>query len=191
MNRPGPIVVLDACALYPASLRNLMMWLAWNDVIRARWTEAIHEEWMRNVLANHPDLARQQLERTRRMMDEAAGECLVEGYEGLINDITLPDLDDRHVMAAAIHAQAEAVITWNLRDFPAEIVAEFGIAIQTPDEFVCGLLESSRDAVLEAMHEHRASLKNPPKSPAEYLANLAVQGLVKCSAILQGHLGRL
>lgn len=191
MNPPGPIVVLDACVLYPASLRNLMMWLAWNDVIRARWTEAIHEEWMRNVLTNHPDLTREQLERTRRMMDEAAGESLVEGYEGIIDGLSLPDPDDRHVLAVAIHAQAEAIITWNLKDFPMATVAAFGIAIQTPDEFVCDLLETNGDAVLEAMREHRASLKNPPKISAEYLANLAAQGLTKCSVLLQEHLGRL
>jgi hypothetical protein len=58
--RDAPIVVLDACVLYPAGLRSLMMWLAVHDLIRPKWTEQIHDEWMRNVLKAQltPDICR-------------------------------------------------------------------------------------------------------------------------------------
>ena len=110
-------------------------------------------------------------------MDEHAGDCLVAGHEKHIADLALPDADDRHVLAAAVEAEADGIITWNLSDFPADTVGQFGIEIQTPDQLVGGLLEDNLRAVVAAMKEHRASLKNPPKTPAEYLENLASQGL--------------
>ena len=172
-----PIVVLDACVLYPAGLRSLMMWLAVHDLIHPKWSEQIHEEWMRNVLKDRPDLTPERLERTRRLMDEHAGDCLVSGFEKHVAKLTLPDPNDHHVLAVAIEARADVIITWNLRDFPIEIVAELGIAVHTPDQLVQGLLEENESAVLGAMKEHRASLKNPSKSAVEYVENLADQGL--------------
>lgn len=72
-------VVYGACVLYPAPLRDLLMRWAMTDLYRARWTQQIHEEWMRNVLANRPDLSRAQLERTRELMDCSVRDSLVEG----------------------------------------------------------------------------------------------------------------
>ena len=61
--------LLDACVIDPAPLRDLLMYLAVRDVYRPRWTDAIHEEWIRGVLENRPDLRRAQLDRTRDLMD--------------------------------------------------------------------------------------------------------------------------
>ena len=65
-------VLYDACVLYPAPLRDLLLRLALTDLYRARWSDAIHEEWIRAVLRNRPDLSRHQLERTRALMGDAA-----------------------------------------------------------------------------------------------------------------------
>ena len=83
--------ILDACVLYPAPLRDLLMHLALTDLFRAKWTEAIHEEWIRSVLENRPDLTRGQLERTRQLMDAHVRDCIVTDYEDLIPALTLPD----------------------------------------------------------------------------------------------------
>ena len=87
--------------LFPAPLRDLLMRLAMTDVFRARWTDRIHEEWMRAVLGIRPDLKRADLERTRTLMNDHVRDCLVTGYEHLIDSIELPDPNDRHVVAAA------------------------------------------------------------------------------------------
>jgi len=113
----------DACVLYPAPLRDLLMHLAMTDLFRARWTDQIHDEWIRNVLANRPDLNRKQLERTRRLMNAHVLDCLVTGYENLIDGLTLPDPNDRHVLAAAVSADADVIVTYNLGDFPTVIGA--------------------------------------------------------------------
>jgi predicted nucleic acid-binding protein len=180
-----PIVVLDACILYPAALRNLMMWLAVHDVIKPRWTDQIHEEWMRNVLKDHPDLTREKLMRTRQLMDANAEDCLITDYEKHISGLILPDPDDRHVLAAAIECAADAIVTWNLADFPAAILDEHGLDVLTPDQLICGLLDSNPESLLAAMKEHRSTLKNPPKTPSQYLDDLLLQGLARSVKLFQ------
>lgn len=110
--------IFDACVLYPAPLRDLLMSLALTGLFRAKWTAAIHEEWIGNLLRNRDDLTRPQLERTRDLMDRAVPDALVAGYEELIDPLTLPDPDDRHVLAAAIRGRADVIVTSNLKDFP-------------------------------------------------------------------------
>lgn len=105
-------------------------------LFRARWTEQINDEWMRNVLANRSDLKVEQLERTRGLMTQAVPDCLVENYESLIKGLTLPDPNDAHVLAAAIHASCDAIVTYNLKDFPEDYISQFNIEVLHPDEFL-------------------------------------------------------
>lgn len=88
----GYTVVFDACVLYPAPLRSFLMYLAAGGQFRARWSEDIHEEWIRNVLLNRTELNRAQLERVRALMDRHVPDALVTGYQSLIESIRgLPD----------------------------------------------------------------------------------------------------
>ncbi|MCF3933322.1 hypothetical protein L1787_07845 [Acuticoccus sp. M5D2P5] len=70
------------------------------DVYRAKWTAEIHEEWMTALLRNEPHRSRARLERTRELMDSNTRDCLVTAYAHLIPSLTLPDANDRHVLAA-------------------------------------------------------------------------------------------
>ena len=185
-----PLTVLyDANVLYPAPLRDFLMHLALTGLFRARWSEAIHEEWMRNVLANRPDLTRARLERTRHLMDTHVLEALVTGYEPLIETLTLPDPDDRHVLAAAIHGQATIIVTYNLSDFPVSALQPYRVAAQHPDAFVTSLLEErggvNAATVCLGARRQRQLLVKPPKTVAEYLATLEAQGLVQTVARLR------
>jgi len=110
-------------------------------------------------------------------MDAAVPGGLVTGYEDLIDSLTLPDPDDRHVLAAAVRAGAGVIVTTNLKDFPAAILAGHGVAAQHPDAFALGLLRAHRDAAVEVARTHRAALRNPAKTPDEYLGSLAAVGL--------------
>lgn len=170
-------VVYDACVLYPAPLRDLLMRLALTDLFRACWTDQIHEEWITAVLRNRPDLSRLQLERTRALMNAHARDALVLGYQGLIPTLKLPDPNDRHVLAAAIRCRADLIITFNLADFPSAVLAGYGICAYHPDVFLVDQLSLDARRVCEAMREQRGSLKNPPKTVEEYLAILQVQRL--------------
>lgn len=178
----------DANVLYPADLRNLLMHLALTGLFRATWSAGVHEEWMSALLRNRPDLSREKLERTRMLMDQHATDALVTGYEDLIPGLHLPDPNDRHVLAAAIRGRADVIVTANLRDFPAEALAEFGIDAQHPDEFVLHLLDLAPGIVAAAAQNHRESLKNPPKTIDEYLNALEALGLTQTVSVLREYM---
>ena len=91
-------VVFDACVLYPAPLRSLLMYLALSGQFRARWSADIQDEWIRNLLVTRADLTRTQLEKVRDLMDLHVPGSLVTNYQPLIPSITLPDENDRHVV---------------------------------------------------------------------------------------------
>ena len=167
----------DACVLYPAPLRDLLMRLALTDLFRARWTDEINDEWIRNVLKDRSDLKPEQLERTRELMNSHVRDSLVSSYEDLIGGLTLPDPDDRHVLAAAIRTRASVIVTYNLNDFPADYLAKYGLEAQHPDEFITHLLDLNPGAVCGAAKRQRAALKKPPYTVEEFLEALAKQRL--------------
>ncbi|AOU99326.1 PIN domain-containing protein [Acidihalobacter yilgarnensis] len=171
------IVVYDACVLYPAPLRDLLIRLAVTGLFAAKWTDQIHDEWIRNLVARRPELKKQMF-RIRELMDDAVEDCLVTGYESLVDGLDLPDPDDRHVLAAAIRAGAQLIVTCNLRDFPADKLEPYGIEAVHPDQFIVEQMDLHEGAVIEAVKQQRASLKNPPKSVDDHLDTLSAQGLV-------------
>ena len=142
--------VYDACVLYPAPLRDFLMWLALSGRFRARWSAQIHDEWKRNLVKNRPDLTAEQIDRTSDLMDRAIPDGLVTGHEVLIEGLTLPDPGDRHVLAAAIRCHASVIVTFNERDFPADVLGAFGLEAQHPDLFVENLFDLDPAAVVAA-----------------------------------------
>ena len=177
--------VYDANVLYPAPLRDLLIRLAQAGLVRARWTEAIHDEWVRNVLAANPARSPERLARTRGLMNEAVRECLVTGYDDLIESLSLPDPDDRHVLAAAIRADAEVIVTFNLKDFPAGKLESYNVEAIHPDDFLCTLFDAAPGPVCAAVKRQREGLRNPPKTAEELLATLEGQGLPQTVARLR------
>lgn len=171
--------VYDANILYPAPLRDLFIRLAQAGLVRARWTDDIHEEWLRNVLKNNPQIAPERLARTRTLMNEAVRDCLVTGYQDSIASLSLPDPDDRHVLAAAIRAGAEVIVTFNLRHFPTQTLSPFDIEALHPDDFLLSLLDMAPGTVCTAVKRQRENLRNPPKTAEELLTTLESQGLTQ------------
>lgn len=170
-------VILDACVLYPAPLRSYLLYLAQTGLYRARWSNLIHDEWIRNAIKNNPHLHPEALARTRALMDKHAVSPLVFGFEQLINSIDLPDKDDRHVVAAAIVGQAEGIISFNLKDFPDESLAEFGLSAIHPDIFLSDMFELNQSVVVGAAQRHRRGLQNPAMNAQDYLDCLQRQKL--------------
>ena len=176
--------VYDANILYPAPLRDLFIRIAQTGIVRARWTETIHEEWIRNVLKDNPLTTAERLARTRTLMNDAVRDCLVTGYEDLIDALTLPDPDDRHVLAAAIRGGAAVIVTYNLKDFPGEILAQFDIEAQHPDDLLLSLFDVAPGLVCGSVKRQREGLRNPPKTAEELLVTLENQGLTQAVARL-------
>jgi predicted nucleic acid-binding protein len=170
---------LDACVLYPAPLRDLLIELAAKGLYRAKWTNQIHEEWISALSRNRSDLQRSQLERTRDLMNEHIPDCLITDYEELIPGIECPDENDRHVIAAAIKGRCAAIITFNLAHFPQAELEKYDLEAQHPDEFINHQFGLDRAGVITAVQNIRSRLKTPPISADDYLRRLAAQGLPK------------
>ena len=179
--------VLDACVLYSAALRDLLLRLAEDKLVDPFWSEEIRTEWIRSLLRKRPKLKREKLERTCREMDAFFPGSLVVGYELITPTLTLPDLNDRHVLAVAIHVKAECIVTFNLNDFPKMNLQPYSIEAVSPDEFAVRLIHDEPHHFLQAIRDHRLSLKKPSKTVDEYLETLEKQGLPKTVAFLRKH----
>jgi hypothetical protein len=193
ISRSRYTAILDACTLYPAPLRDFLIELAGGGLFRARFSDDIHEEWIRNVLKDRPDLTGEQLARTRELMNKAVpgGQVEPAAYRPLIETLTLPDADDRHVLAAAIVTKADAIVTFNLKDFPPGVLERYDIELLHPDDFLFHQFGLNIPAVLIAAQRCRARLRSPPRTAEEYLDTLERQSLPKTVAELREYAGVL
>jgi len=137
-------VVFDANVLYPAPLRDLLMSVALTEQFRAKWTNEIHDEWVRNLLKNRDDITEVQLQETVERMNAAIPDSVVENYDEFIDCLNLPDPNDRHVLAAAIKCNADVIVTNNLKYFPADELKKYDVEAQSPDIFLNHLSLLSR-----------------------------------------------
>ncbi|WP_432194461.1 PIN domain-containing protein [Streptomyces sp. bgisy027] len=127
------VAIYDANVLYPSTLRDVLIRIAQGGLVQAKWTDQILDETFRNLLKNHQDIPPEKFDRVRALMNAAIRDCLVRGHEPLIDAVKLPDPDDRHVLAAAIRAKAQVVVTFNLKDFPTEALAPWDVEAVHPD----------------------------------------------------------
>lgn len=178
-------VVYDACVLYPAPLRDLLIRIANTGLVRARWTDRILDECFQGILEKRPDLKPEALDRTRQLMTQAVPDCLVTGYEGMIDGIRLPDPDDRHVVAAAIRCGAQLIVTFNLGDFPTDRLTPYNVEAQHPDDFVLDCVDLSPGTVVRILQDQLAALRNPPVELSTLLDTLRSLGLVQSVARLR------
>ncbi len=165
------------------------MHLALEDLVRLCWSQRVQEEWISAFLranTNTPSEQHRLWSIPSRMAEVLAHqEPVVEGYEHLIAQITLPDPDDAHVIAAAVVGKAEAILTFNLRDFPQNALDPFDLVAIHPDEYLLDLAEKLiRDSSLpqelvHALRRQRSALTNPRLSPMEFLDSLERAGLVR------------
>ena len=179
------VVVYDACVLYPAPLRDLLIRVGRTRVVRAHWSEEILDECFRSLMRQRPELDPERLERTRELMNKALPAAMVTGHMGLVASFSLPDLDDRHVLAAAVRAGAQAVVTFNLKDFPTVVLEPLGIEAKHPDDFVLESIELAPATIAAAVRVQAATLRNPPRSVDELLDLLIDQGLPQSVARLR------
>lgn len=178
-------VVYDACVLYPASMRDLLLRLGQTGLFRARWTQRIVDEALRALAASRPDLEPARLGRTGELINAAIPDCLVTGHEPLVGPLQLPDLDDRHVLAAAVRCGAQVIVTSNLRDFPREVLEPLGVEVQPPDVFVRHVVDLGPDHVARVLIEQASALKRPPMTVWGLIDRLVQAGLPDAMAAIR------
>jgi len=168
---PIAAAVLDANVLYPCRVRDLLLRFAEAGLFRACWSRQILDEWQLSLLASKPELE-VSIHSQLLAMEEAFPEALVDGHEPLIQALALPDPDDRHVLATAICAGAQVIVTENLRDFPEERLAPFGIEARSADAFLAGTFELYPTQTTLALKRMRAEYNRPPMTASELVMDL-------------------
>lgn len=183
---PPPVaVLLDANLLYPFHLRNLLVQVGVDLLIRPRWTGRIHDEWIGNLAATGR-VARERLLRTRDLLERVLPGADVPGWERRLPEVPdLPDPDDRHVVAAALAAPAPVILTLNLRDFPVALLAPLGIRAAHPDGFLSGLHDADPEAVRASVEAAHANLSRSAPGFGAFLDALERQGLPAFAARLR------
>lgn len=161
------VAVIDTCALFPYSLRDTLLRAAEAELYCLRWSEDILEELRRN-LQEERDLTEHLITHMRAAFPEA----MVTGYEQLVGSMTNHP-DDRHVLAAAVCAGAQVIVTHNLKDFPAEALAPYQIEAQTPDEFLEYLYDLALETLAQIVIQQNADMTRKPEPLSRTLERLA------------------
>jgi predicted nucleic acid-binding protein len=177
-------VFFDSNVFFGARLRSLVMELAQTGLFRARWSSDVHREWVENLLEKRPDIDLQSLENTRNCMDTAVLDAMVTGYEELIPSLKLPDENDRHILAAAIIGRASAIVTFNMKHFPDDALAKYGIHAVHPDEFLLDIESIDSDAFIDAVISDFEHYVQRPLSVEKYIEDLKVAGVPLTSQFL-------
>lgn len=164
------VAVLDACALVPIRLATTLLWLSEAGIFELLWSDRILDEVQRNL----PKLGISEEKAAHRVstMRDAFGEAaLVDDFDHLIPDMTC-DPKDRHVLAAAVRAEADTLVTFNLKDFPPDSTSGWQVDAIHPDTFLTGLLAEDPIGVVEALIRGCTDLRNPAQTATEFLASL-------------------
>lgn len=150
----------DSNVFFRTRLTSLILFMAQSGHFRARWSDDVHREWIAAALAKRPDLTEHDLIRRRNMMDSAVQDCKATGYEALIPNLTLPDPDDRHILAAAIRSSASVIVTFNEKHFPESALSPFGLHTRRPDQFLLDLESLDGAAFIEQVRTDRTHYRD-------------------------------
>ncbi|MFV0375305.1 PIN domain-containing protein [Microbacterium sp.] len=167
-------VFLDTSAVFGGALNDLLLTLAERGMFRPLWSAGVFEELQRTLVRRGitPDAA----DRRISMMRSAFPDAEVTGYDELIPAMTC-DEGDRHILAAAVRANVELLVTFNLRHFPDDALEPYDIEARHPDDFLLDQLELREDVVLTVLRTVLSSYENPPMTVDEYLELLARAGV--------------
>lgn len=170
--------VLDACVLHPSLLQASLLWLATERLYRPFWSDMILNEWQRSLEKRFGD-GHEAIKEKRQLIESEFPDAHVDPAEAMFDCLALPDSDDRHVLAAAIVAKADAIVTTNLKHFPSEVCEPLDIEIIHPDTFLVNALDLDQDRALKAFQKQRANMTKSGTTPAEFLQRFEATGLVQ------------
>lgn len=178
------VVVYDTCVLFPNTQRDLLIRLSIKELVQAKWSSEILDE-LRTTLKSRRDMSDEQLDNLVDLMNQAVPDCMVDDYAGMATDVKLPDERDRHVVAAAIRSRAQAIVTDNIKDFPAEELGRYGISVFTPDEFVLNQISIDDRTAYACLQQIADSRVNPTMGIDDVMHELENSGLLLSMAKLR------
>ncbi len=168
--------VLDACVLGPISLADTLLRAAEKQLFRPVWSARILDETRLAIGAVHNELSTDLIDRRIWHMNETFDGALVENFAMIEAGLALPDQNDNHVLAAALRGHCQAIVTANLRDFPADYLESMDIEAISPDDFLLNQLDLATRPVLDCIWEQAEATRNPKRSIEEVLVSLSRAG---------------
>lgn len=181
----GPNAFLDACVLRPLPLADFLLRSAYAGLCRVRWSAQVQNEWAHALQRQRPGVDAERVAARNAAMNTALPEACVHGYDDLIDGLTLPDASDRHVLAAATHARAAVIVTYNLRDFPGPALKVHGLRALHPDVFLHALHRAAPAAFEAIARQIVAAWDDPPIDEAAFFERLARLRLHRTAAALR------
>ncbi len=183
--------LLNTSVLFSPAVRDLLLQCAEAGLYQARWSKEVLVELQRALIKRRPDIGEARISRLVSLMTTNFERALVTGHERWVQEIDLPDPNDRHVLAAAIESGCTSIVTLNIRDFPAAALQPYGVAALPPDQFLLGLLIENADALIASAATIRRRLESPPITAERYLEILRHRGLTQLSDALETFAHRL
>ena len=174
--------VLDTNVIYPIEIRDLLFWFAHYELYTPKWSINIFDEW-KGVMARK-GLSEQEILKRVGRANKAFPDAMVTNYEALIESLKLPDLKDRHVLAAAIKANANVIVTNNLKDFPPEVLEPHGMFAKSADDFLTDIIDLNHEKAIEAFRKLVLNRRNPDLDEYQVLDALRKNGLTETANYL-------
>jgi predicted nucleic acid-binding protein len=168
-------VVLDTNVVYPVISRDILFWFAYYDLYTPKWSEQIFEEWKK--VMKEKGVSEEEANRRIEKANLAFPDALVTNYKGLIDHLSLPDPNDRHVLAAAIKTNANLIVTNNIKDFPEGYLLSFVLSAKTADDFLTDIIDLNQEQAIAAFREMVLHKKNPAMDEFAVLNQLRNAGL--------------
>lgn len=173
-----PTAVLDACVLYPIAATDALISLGSSGLFSAKWTIRVESEWMGAIEKRRPDLVGRLSIRRDAMRDAIVDwEVSAQAVAAVSLNVQLPDPDDGHVIAAAMAARADFIVSFNVADFPKRVLDTYGLEVMHPDEFIVGLGELDHPLWIDTFRSMRQRLHRPVLSTQEFVEAFARAGL--------------
>ena len=168
--------VLDTNVIYPIDIRDLLFWFAFYDLYTPKWSNHIFDEWA--TVMKRKGVSPKEIGKRTTNANLAFPDALVRNYEPLIEGLSLPDTKDCHVLAAAIKANANIIVTNNLKDFPTDYLATFGLSVKNADDFITDTIDLNQELAVEAFIKLVQNKRNPDLDQYEVLDRYRKIGLV-------------
>jgi len=174
--------VLDTNVIYPVIIRDLLFWFAHYDMYTPKWSNHIFDEW--KSVMERKGVSSQEVDKRVQRANQAFPDALVRNYEKLLANLSLPDMNDCHVLAAAIKSNAHLIVTNNIKDFPEDILSDFDIKAKTADAFLTDLIDLNGETAITAFKDMVLNKRNPAMDEYAVLASLEKIGLSETSHYL-------
>ena len=178
--------VLDTCVIYPLEVRDVLLWFAHFDLYVPKWTVDIHREW--DAVMERKGVDKEERRKRCEAIDTAFPFARVINYQPLIEQLNLPDDNDNHVLAAAIKVNANLIVTNNLKHFPENYLATFGLSVKSADDFLADIVDLDTETSLKAFRTLVSYRRNPEMDDFQVLDAMRRNGLIDTANYIHSQL---